>query len=67
MNTPEQPKHDGNITEYINVNVDIKLKSIQFNWFRDRIWFTPQEALSLLTWLQQEKPTLEQWAKEQQA
>jgi hypothetical protein len=29
--------------------------------------FTPQEALSLLAWLEQEKPTLEQWAKEQEA
>jgi hypothetical protein len=29
--------------------------------------FTPQEALSLLAWLQQEKPTLEQWAMEQEA
>jgi hypothetical protein len=33
----------------------------------DVIIMGPQEALSLLAWLQQEKPTLEQWAKEQEA
>ena len=65
---PPQPtsKHDGNLSRH---------SSIEYYALKGRTWvrlceggetwvLSPAEALSLLSWLQQEKPTLDRLAKE---
>jgi hypothetical protein len=63
---PEQSKHDGQLSEYCSISMRNDKKFVLIEEDYQCMAFNPQEALSLLAWLQQERETLEQWAKEQE-
>lgn len=69
--TNEQSKHDGKLDGYPMITVSRKddLKWVRIDDHEQEIstFLDASQALSLLTWLQQESLLLEQWAKEDEA
>lgn len=70
----EKPEHDGNLSsDGGRVSYDwlmkqgIRVEGRFYDGYNGVIVLYPGEALSLLVWLEQERETLEQMAKEQEA
>lgn len=68
----EKPKHDGHLSsDGGRVSYDwlaefgIRIEGSYYDGLNDNVALMPKQALSLLAWLEQERETLEQMAKEQ--
>jgi hypothetical protein len=60
-----KPKHDGKLDEEGDMEVCIREKYVEISEAFQEMLFSPQQALSLLAWLEQERPNSEKLTKEQ--